>query len=224
MKMRILYAFLSLTMAVLPNNAESGPIPADNDIGFEIRRDGSAFGSHSLSFGRDDSGRRIVEINIEMEYCLGPLCLFTYKHDNREIWQDGNIAGFRSKTDDNGDRYKVQAKWRNNKVSMKVNGDKRIAPGGAVPTTYWREDMLKADKLINTQNGKVHDIAILEQGQGTYNVAGEMRKARHYVIKTDRRVNIWYDAATAQWVGLEFQARGSTISYHRNSAIKQDGQ
>ena len=224
MKMRVICALLVVVIVACSNNARSQPIPADNDIRFEIRRDGEAFGSHVLRFSEDESGRRVVRINIDMSYCLGPICLFRYNHENREYWDDDKVAGFRSKTDDDGDHYNVRARWQDDEVVMTVNGDKRTAPADALPTTYWREDMLKADKLINTQNGAVHDIKILKKGQGTYDVAGETRKARHYVIKTDRKVDVWYDAATAQWVGLEFQARGSTISYHRNSAIKQDGQ
>jgi hypothetical protein len=195
-------------------------IPDSGTIDFEIRRDGQTFGSHVLRFSRDDKGRRIVRIDIEMSYCLGPICLFRYEHKNRVVWDDGQVVKFKSRTNDDGDRYKVRASWGDDKVAITANGAERNAPANAAPTTYWYEDMLEADQLINTQKGTVQDIKIVREEPDTYMVAGEMRDARHYVIQTDRKVEVWYDAATGQWIGLEFKAKGSKISYHRRSKIK----
>jgi len=195
------------------------PIPQDNKLEFQILRDGKPFGTHVIAF--DKNGSEITaDIKIDMEYTLGPLSLFEYSHSNKEVWKNNSPQSLQSITDDDGDVYNVSATWSSAELEIETQDARYDAPTSIFPTSYWNPAYLKADTLLNSQKGELEEIAITPLGTEKIAVMGEDINADRYKIDSVIPIEILHDTKTGQWVGLEFEARGSTISYKRLNPVR----
>ena len=59
---------------------------------------------------RQDGPRLAVDIDIELEVRLAFITVYRYRHTNRELWDDGRLMGFTSRTDDNRTLHRVEAR------------------------------------------------------------------------------------------------------------------
>ena len=192
-------------------------VPDSGEIVFQILRNGSDFGKHSVVFDEREQETR-VQIDINMKYALGPVAFFRYEHSNEEVWKGDRIVSLSSQTYDDGDDYSVQASW-GNVLSVDTNGKRYEAPKGLLTTSYWNPATLKSDQLLNTQKGQVEDIEVTYLGRKNFETAVEALKADHYKVQSKVPIEVWYDSKTKQWVGLKFSVRGSDIEYKRLTPI-----
>ncbi len=218
MKHIVLHTFvlmLSLTSSAL------AVVPDNNKIVFQILRNGDAFGMHKIEFEKDESGELTANIDINMEFALGPITLFNYDHTNKEVWQGDQMISMNSQTDDDGTDYNVDANWGNDSVSITVNGERYEAEKSLYTTSYWNPVTIKSNKLLNTQKGKIEDISVTKLPTEELIVAGEKRTAQPFDIQASVPIKIYYDVETSQWIGLEFKVRGSEMVYKRLTPVKE---
>ena len=198
-------------------------IPDSNTLTFDIFRNDKALGEHRVSFEKEN-GNTIVNINIDMQYDLGPITLFRYAHQNTEIWKGNKVLSMKSTTNDDGDDYKVDATWAKQSVNVTANENTFEAAPTIFPTSYWNPVFLKSDQLLNTQKGEIEDITVTKAGTKNITIAGETITADHYKVAASIPLDLYYDQKSKQWVGLEFEARGSTIKYRRTTPINGNTQ
>jgi hypothetical protein len=198
---------LTLTLFVMMvGPVAADPIPPSGRIEFDIIRNGSLFGTHTISFEKTPDGKTIVDIDIQMRYALGPVVLFRYEHKNREIWQGNRLLSVSSKTNDDGRAYQVE----------------KTVPAGLISTSYWNPSVLKEGKILNTQKGTVESIRVARLGSENYCIPTECMQTRKISVETETSpgpITIWYDMRTGQWVGMKFTARGSEIVYQRRTPV-----
>lgn len=215
---RILLSTVVVFFVVSPAHAV---IPDSNEIVFDIIRNGKPFGEHRITF--DQQGDKThVQIDINMRYSLGPVTLFRYTHSNEEIWDGDKIISVRSQTNDDGEKYVVDATWGDVvKVDITDKGEKKTieAPANIYSTSYWNPIALKAGQLLNTQKGRIEDVSVTKVGDEEALVGGESVMAERYAIDTVLPLEVLYDKKTKQWVGLDFEVRGSEITYRRSNAL-----
>lgn len=208
-----------LFLTLIPLNAFAF-IPESQEIAFDIYRNGEKFGTHTLQFQEKENGQTEVKININMRYCLGPVCLFRYEHQNTEIWQNDRILSMVSETYDDGDDYAVQAYWDKSMVDVTTIDNQFDASPDIFTTSYWNSVVLRQSQLLNTQKGNIEDIQI--ENLGVYEVStafGDVQ-ANAYKIDASVPITIFYDTKTRQWVGLEFSVRDSKIVYQLVSPVE----
>lgn len=204
---------LLVSTALLTSSPVFAVIPQSNQLVFEITRNGQPFGTHKISFDKQGTETH-VQIDINMQYDLGPITLFRYKHSNTEIWEDDQILSMTSQTNDDGDNYAVSASW-GNVVKATANGADFEAPANIYSTSYWNPAALKASQLLNTQKGRIEDVKVTNIGQEQIETANETVTADRYKVDTVIPLEVLYDTKTKEWVGLEFNVRGSDIKYRR---------
>ena len=192
-------------------------IPEQQILEFEILRDGQPFGSHKLSFSEQQNLTRVL-IDIEMRYTLGPFTVFRYEHSNEELWKGDRLVSLTSQTNDDGDQYAVNATW-GDVLKVDANGERFEAPSDIYTTSYWNPVMLRQDQLLNTQKGEIEDVEVRFVGQEEFVTEQDVLKADHYKVNASLPLDVWYDSATKQWVGLKFTVRGSEIEYRRLTPI-----
>ena len=106
---RVKAALFLLLLFLTPASADTvsrdwlGGVPDDGFLAYEISRKGKPLGFQTLTFSRSQSGELIVDVHIEIDFKLGPIPLFRYLHDNREVWRDGVLLSMKSKTYNNGE-------------------------------------------------------------------------------------------------------------------------
>ncbi len=192
-------------------------VPQQGELVFDIYRNGKPFGTHTLVFDENGTGTE-VQIDINMQYKLGPITLFRYDHSNIEIWDGDRIVSMKSETDDDGKQYDIDAEW-GEQLSVDANGETFTA-APMYTTSYWNPIALEGDKLLNTQKGEVEDITVDYKGVEKFDVLGTTVQAKHYSVDASVPIEIWYDEETNQWVGLKFNIRGSDFEYRRMTPIQ----
>ena len=188
-------------------------VPQEGVIDFAVMRDGARIGHHRVTFTpRGDE--LIVDIDIRLDVSVAFISFYDYHHRNREVWRAGELLGFESTTDDNGRPNQVEVTRDGPGIRVKGTAFSGPAAGDMLPTSYWNPATIKAQSLINTQNGKLAQVTITDLGDDRIEAAGRQIEARHYRLSGDVHVDLWYDR-NGIWVKTTFKAPGddTLISY-----------
>ncbi len=180
---------------------------SDHDTKFLIIRAGEVIGYHQVEVHETTQGT-IVETEIEMRVKFGPIPLFKYDHDAREVWADGHLISIESTTNYNGEKTAVRAHREDGILQIDGTEYQGPAPEKAMPSSYWDRALIAADMVISTQSGELIDVAVLEIGEtlAPHNVIADQ-----YRITGTVTLDIWYDGA--RWVGSRFIIDGEELTY-----------
>ncbi len=179
----------------------------DLDAKFLIERKGKVIGYHAVDVTPTNAGAR-VDTRIEMKVGLGPITLFRYEHDATEIWLGDRLVSLVSETNNNGDKDYVDAKRYGSELIIDASGYKGPAPAGAMPSSYWDKDLVRADAMINTQTGEILDVTTSRVGETR---APHNRTAEQFRLVGTVALNLWYDGE--RWVGSNFTIDGEELTY-----------
>lgn len=211
---------LSLTAAVIlvgaPATARTTEpsIPAEGRLQFEVWRDDSRIGSHRIDFRRDGADL-LVEIAIDLKVEFASIPLFRYRHRNEERWRDGRLVALSATTDDDGDDAFARVFADDSGLEVEGSGFRGEVPPDLLPTSYWQAESIARRRFISSQDGRIFDVTVSDDGPDRVLSEGRMIEARRYLMRGDLDLDLWYDAA-GQWVKLRFSAAdGSVIDYRR---------
>ena len=205
-----------LTALAVPVNASSvtedwlGGVPEDGGMyAYEISRKGKRLGFQTLEFAKLENGDLQVDVHIEIDFKI-IIPLFTYTHDNREIWRDGKMLSLKSRTDNNGE---------DTFVDLRAEGDRLVGAGtdyennlsaDFLSTSYFNPNFVRQSELVSSQDGRLLKIAIEEIGRETLNLEIGTVEATRFRLTGKLRIDIWY-TDDGRWVKTEFTRGGNTL-------------
>ncbi len=179
---------------------------------FRAIRKNQDIGHHRVSVRRQGEETRVVtEIELSVKL-LGMVTVYTYHHRSDEIWRGGRLVSIHSRTDDNGDKLRLDAEAEGDQLRIKGTDYTGLAPGDIMPTSYWNADFPRHGLLLNTQSGKLLKVTVGEKPVEPED--GVPPGSKRYALDGDLRLEIWYDAQP-RWTKIRFQAEsdGSIIDY-----------
>ena len=169
-----------------------------DDILFDVYRNGSPFGEHTVRFQETENGALQVDVDVELRAGLGPITLFRYRHDSREVWDDGELVSVTADTFNDG-----------TEMDFSLEGD-------AIPpltlSSHWRGYQAGLDQVFNTETGEPMDVVIEDLGEEMFDTPDGSVPARHLRITGTLTADLWYDE-NGRWIGCAFEARGQDIRY-----------
>lgn len=138
---------------------------------------------------------------------------YRYAHNNSETWQDNCLQTIESQTNDNGTNYAVSGTDSGEGFSLLRNQEAAKLEQECLQTfAYWNPEILDADKLLNSQTGKVQPVSIDFLGERDIEVNGSKIRSNEYVISTpDGDITVWYAQGSQQWLGLETRTEGDRL-------------
>ncbi|MGB2019004.1 MAG: DUF6134 family protein [Parvibaculales bacterium] len=187
-----------------------GGVPDDGFLAYEISRKGKPLGFQTLTFSRSESGELIVDVHIEIDFKLGPIPLFRYLHDNREVWRDGVLLSMKSKTYNNGEDVTADLKLEDGRY---VGSGSRFEDNLEAPmlsTSYFNPNFIRQSALISTQDGRLLEPQVETLGVETLNIGGAPVQATRFRLSGKLSIDIWYTDA-GRWVKTEFSRGGNTL-------------
>ena len=197
-------AALGLTAALpRPVRAETG------ELRFAVMRSGDRIGAHVMRFSR--TGDTIeVDIDIQLKVTIAYIPVYTYSHRNVERWSGGRLAGFSSRTDDNGDAFQVDCTRRDDRLHVVTLEGEHDLPGDLMPTTYWHRRFMEAPGWIDTQNGKQTESTVTPMGsEQIVDAGGRIFPADRFHLEGELTLDLWYRGDN--WVKLTFEASDESI-------------
>ena len=187
-----------------------------NRIEFDIYRNKNHIGKHIFSFKRSE-GQLAIESEINFQIKKFGVVLYKYHVNGTEIYKDGKLKKFNSKTNQNGkEKY----------VNIKLEGDEYIIDGssyqGKTPTnfllgTWWNHSIVKAEAQISAVSGRIIKQKVTFLGKEDIVIDGKTYKTLHFnfsstdkKLKKDKKLNtdVWYDEKTLNWIKASFDKKG----------------
>jgi hypothetical protein len=198
--MRSLLAAIVLVAAGAAAQAESDAWK------FRVLLDGSEIGRHDFVLHATDQGRELrSQARLDVRVLF--VSVYSYVHDAVERWDGNCLQSLSSRTQTNGERESVNATVRAGRLLVE-RGDTRDQHEGCVMTfAYWNPQVLKAQRLLNSQTGELVPVTVTARGQDTIQLRGQPLAAQRFRISgPSLQIDLWY--AGERWVGLEAPAQG----------------
>jgi hypothetical protein len=189
------------------------PVPAGRQLLFDVVRKGKKIGWHRLRFEPTSDGLKVL-VDVSLKVGLGPITLFSYKHDATEIWRGEEFMSVEALTIQNGKRLAVTATRTPTGVAVDGPKGKFVAPANTLAATHWNRRMLDGP-FLNTQTGAVQRPKVAKKGEATIPSRAGPIRAEHFAITGEVELDTYYDDGPT-WAGLRFKAGdGSIIGYER---------
>ena len=212
-KIVILLIFIS---SPLSTNAHVQHYEDLNLIEFDIYRNDKHIGKHIFSFKKLDE-QIAVESEIYFEIKKLGIVLYKYHVKGTEIYKDGKLIKFNSKTDQNGKHKYVNLKLENGEYSIDGSSYKGKAPDDYLLGTWWNHSIVKANAQISAVSGRIIKQKVTFLGRETIKLGDKTYNTLHYNFSStdkkldkDKRLNtdVWYDEKSLNWVKASFNKKG----------------
>jgi hypothetical protein len=184
------------------------------DLRFTVMRGRKKIGTHAVEF-RGGPEARAVRTTIDLAVKVAFITAYRFRHDCEERWAAGRLVSLRSRTNDDGTPYAVEA-------AAEAAGCRGVGPGGPflvacdlrTSNSQWDASLVAQTRLIDAQRGGA--IGLVVHPRGTEPVAlkggGSVSAERFQVLTPLYGGDLWYDAA-GRWVKGSLEIRGERIEY-----------
>mgnify|MGYP001221956706 CR=1 FL=1 len=215
-ELKKIIAIIIFFLFTFPLNAHVEHYDNLNRIEFDIYRNNKNIGKHIFSFEKKDDELHVKsEINFEIKK-LG-VVLYRYHVKGTEIYKDGKLIKFNSKTNQNG---------KEKFVNLILGDDEQIIDGssyqGKAPIeyllgTWWNHSIVKAPAQISAVSGRIIKQKVTFLGKEDVKIGNKTYKTLHFnfsstdkKLSKDKKLNtdIWYEEETLNWVKASFQKKG----------------
>jgi len=187
-----------------------------NRIEFDIYRNNKHIGKHIFSFKKLEK-RLEVESEINFEIKKLGIVLYKYQVQGTEVYKDGKLIKFNSKTNQNGKAKYVNLERVNEEYIIDGSSYKGKAPIDYLLGTWWNHSIVKSKAQISAVSGRIIEQKVTFLGKETIKLNGKSYKTLHFNFSStdkklakDKRLNtdVWYDEKTLNWVKATFEKKG----------------
>ena len=194
-----------VTIALL---ALSAPVVAGSqEWKFRVYLDDKEIGYHDFTLQELDN-QRTMQSEANFEYRLMFVKLYGYEHENTETWTGDCLTGIESRTDANGQPFRVSGSLQGDRFILSGTAGEAELPSCSMTFAYWNPVFLQQDRLINVQNGEVIDVKVSEPELVQLEVRGVLQPAWRYQLGAgEMNIELWY-SENHEWLALETDARG----------------
>tara|TARA_Y100000741_G_C18173085_1_gene526121 strand:+ start:88 stop:771 length:684 start_codon:yes stop_codon:yes gene_type:complete len=214
-----IYKFLIIVIfLILPFSANSHVEHYNelNRIEFDIYRNNKNIGKHIFSFRKQD-GELFVDSEINFKIKKLGVVLYKYYVKGTEVYKDGKLIKFNSKTNQNGKEKYVNMIMQDGEYVIDGSSYKGKAPTDYLIGTWWNHSIVEAAAQISAVSGRIIKQKVtflgkekIKFGTKTYNTLHFNFSSSDQKLNKDKKLNtdVWYDEKTFNWVKASFEKRG----------------
>ena len=188
-------------------------------IEFDIYRNNKNIGKHVFAFSEVDGNLEVEsEINFEIKK-LG-VVLYKYHVKGTEVYKDGELIKFNSKTNQNGKEKYVNLKIDSNQFQIDGSSFKGKTSNEYMLGTWWNHSIVEAKAQISAVSGRIIHQKVTFIGKETIKIDDKIFNTLHFnfsssdkKLKKDKKLNtdVWYDEKTLNWVKASFEKKGKWV-------------
>ena len=187
-----------------------------NRIEFDIFRNNKHIGKHIFSFKISDE-KLVVDSEINFEIKKFGIVLYKYHVKGTEVYKDGKLIKFNSKTNQNGKNKYVNLTLKDNEYVIDGSSYKGKAPTDFMLGTWWNHSIMKASAQISAVSGRIIKQKVTFLGKETVKFGEKNYNALHFNFSsTDKKLDkgkklntdVWYDELTLNWIKASFEKKG----------------
>ncbi|HYW04429.1 MAG TPA: DUF6134 family protein [Gammaproteobacteria bacterium] len=199
-------------IALLLGASGAGAAPR-RDYDFRVLVDGKPIGTQSFHFTEDGAGYEMsTEARIKVRFLF--FTAYRFHQTAVERWRGGCLRTIRSRTDDNGNRFRVRGRAVDTGLSLTVNGSEDTLDQACVHTfAYWNPRLLRSQRLLDSETGKLKKVSLARLGRRPLPWDPDTRATSYRLHTGDGPTQLWYNA-NGRWLGLRSKLKnGHTVVY-----------
>ena len=186
-------------------------------IEFDIYRNNKHIGEHIFSFAKSD---KQISIESEINFIIKKFGIVLYKYHvkGKEVYKDGKLIKFNSRTDQNGKEKYVNLELENDEFIINGSSFKGKTPTNYLLGTWWNHSIVEAEAQISAVSGRIINQKVTFLGKETIKIGNKNYKTLHFnfsstdkKLKKGKKLNtdIWYEEKTFNWVKAAFKKKGN---------------
>ena len=186
-------------------------------IEFDIYRNNKHIGEHIFSFAKSDEQ---ISIESEINFIIKKLGIVLYKYHvkGKEVYKDGKLIKFNSRTDQNGKEKYVNLELENDEFIINGSSFKGKTPTNYLLGTWWNHSIVESEAQISAVSGRIINQKVTFLGKETIKIGNKTYKTLHFnfsstdkKLKKDKKLNtdVWYEEKTFNWVKAAFKKKGN---------------
>ena len=215
---KIYKIIIFLILINLPSSAKAHVLHYEdlNHIEFDIYRNNQHIGKHIFSFKKSDE-ELVVESEINFEIKKFGVVFYSYHVKGTEIYIDGELIKFNSKTQQNGKKKFVNMALENGEYIIDGSSYQGTAPANYLIGTWWNHSIVKAPAQISAVSGRIikQNVAfigkeIIKFGDKSFNTLHFNFSSSDKKLTKKKKLNtdVWYDEKNLNWVRASFEKQG----------------
>ena len=188
-------------------------------IEFDIYRNNKNIGKHIFSFKKLED-KLVVDSEINFEIKKLGVSIYKYHVKGTEIYQNGNLIKFNSKTLQNKKTKYVNLDLKDTNFIIDGSSFKGKVPNDYILGTWWNHSIVKSKAQISAVSGRIIKQKVTFLGKEILNINGKNYKTLHFnfsssdkSLKKSKKLNtdVWYDEETLNWVKASFNNKGKWV-------------
>ena len=217
--MKIFYRIIIILLLITSSSIANSHVQHYENlkrIEFDIYRNNKHIGKHIFSFKKINGQ---VEVDSEINFKIKKLGVVLYKYHvkGKEIYKNGELIKFNSKTNQNGKNKYVNLILSGNELDIDGSSYKGKVTNEYVLGTWWNHGIVEAEAQISAVSGRIIKQKVTFLGKKTIEVNGKKYDTLHFNFSsTDKKLakdkklntNIWYEEKTLNWVKASFEKKG----------------
>ena len=186
-------------------------------IEFDIYRNNKHIGEHIFSFAKSNE-QISIESKINFIIKKFGIVLYEYHVEGKEVYEDGKLIKFNSRTDQNGKEKYVNLKLENDEYIIDGSSFKGKIPTNYLLGTWWNHSIVEAEAQISAVSGRIINQKVTFLGKETIKIGNKNYKTLHFnfsstdkKLKKDKKLNtdVWYEEKTLHWIKAYFKKKGN---------------
>lgn len=186
------------------------------ELAFDIYLDDRPVGFHRVQI-QESADERRVSVEAEMSVDILFVNAFSYRHRADEVWRGDCIAALSTRTDDDGERRRVEASRIGDALVLTTDDAQKHLDGCVRTFAYWNPQLLDQDFLLNTQTGDYEPVRLVQVVDQPLHFKGREYGEMQYRLEVGDtvKIDLWYDA-NRTWRALQTEVKsGRVLSYVR---------
>ena len=186
-------------------------------IEFDIYRNNKHIGEHIFSFAKSNEQ---ISIESKINFIIKKFGIVLYKYHvkGKEVYKDGKLIKFNSRTDQNGKEKYVNLELENGEFIINGSSFKGKTPTNYLLGTWWNHSIVEAEAQISAVSGRIINQKVTFLGKETIKIGNKNYKTLHFnfsstdkKLKKDKKLNtdVWYEEKTFNWVKAAFKKKGN---------------
>ncbi|TNF37314.1 MAG: hypothetical protein EP315_02820 [Gammaproteobacteria bacterium] len=206
-------AFITFTLLWFGNMAYAGMMPQEKAWEFTVYLDDQVIGYHHFKLTAD-ANRQMVTTQAAFDVRFMFFNLYSYRHDNTEIWTDNCLSSLSATTDDNGEQQFVELVNKGPDITLKTHAGTRIVNDCMRSFAYWNPALLETSQLLNSQTGELMDVRFDYLGPDTLRLHNDSIAAKRFHLQGEGiAIDLWY-SQDMHWLALQSTLdNGNTLRY-----------
>ena len=183
----------------------AAPAAAENYL-FKVFCNGNPVGYEHVEVHHGEQ-EITVDTDVAVDVHVAGFEIYRYRYRGQETWRDGKLAGLTSETDDDGEAMKLSVRPAEDGMLLVEGKDgTNEIPADTLPTSYWNPAVLERGELLDSESGKILKVAVESEGEGRYEVSGDL------TLEVDYR--------HGRWNGAHFRYFGADVDFRPEPKVE----